>query len=197
VILILRFASLDSSSPPRLLSTINQVSDCSTDMGAVEIRGPPTALNKTYTVPEDSVLSGTAGANGLLLLCSSLLTASVADCQSCKPPAHGSLSLAANGSFTYTPARDFSGADSFEFLVSDIKGPLAVGKASITVGEWSWGYGRARGWEAHRNCLLSCGRRPCLLLDFPLWSLKPHNHRTQCRPSLWQSITNCGAFVQS
>jgi hypothetical protein len=87
-----------------------------------------------YNTPEDTPLKKDA-ASGVLSGASSgdkceTLTAAVL-----KAPSHGSLSLVADGSFTYTPAPDFNGADGFEFLVSDSKGATAVGKASITVGE--------------------------------------------------------------
>ncbi len=34
-------------------------------------------------------------------------------------PAHGTLSLASNGTFTYTPALNYNGPDSFEFMAND------------------------------------------------------------------------------
>src|SRR5207249_3082628 len=48
-------------------------------------------------------------------------------------PAHGTLTLNPNGSFTYTPAANFNGADSFSYRASDgtaSSGPVAV---SLTV----------------------------------------------------------------
>jgi len=44
---------------------------------------------------------------------------------------HGTLTLNANGSFTYTPAPDFSGADSFTYRASD--GSDASGIATVTI----------------------------------------------------------------
>jgi len=37
--------------------------------------------------------------------------------------AHGALTLNANGSFAYTPANGFSGADSFTYQVTDVIAP--------------------------------------------------------------------------
>ena len=34
-------------------------------------------------------------------------------------PAHGTLALNANGSFTYTPTANYNGADSFTYRASD------------------------------------------------------------------------------
>ena len=48
-------------------------------------------------------------------------------------PAHGTLSLAANGSFTYTPASGFSGTDSFTYRAYDGQAYSATTTVSIAV----------------------------------------------------------------
>jgi len=48
-------------------------------------------------------------------------------------PAHGSLTLNADGSFTYTPIAGYVGADSFTYLPNDGKTDGAVVTASLTV----------------------------------------------------------------
>lgn len=45
----------------------------------------------------------------------------------------GSVSMNGNGIFTYTPANNFSGTDSFTYTASDGKGGSATGNVSITV----------------------------------------------------------------
>ena len=45
-------------------------------------------------------------------------------------PSHGTLTLNANGSFTYTPAADFTGSDSFSYRASD--GTLTSNLATVT-----------------------------------------------------------------
>ena len=53
-------------------------------------------------------------------------------------PAHGSLSLNANGTFTYTPHANFNGTDSFTYRVSDGKSlsdPATVTIAVIPVND--------------------------------------------------------------
>jgi len=49
-------------------------------------------------------------------------------------PAHGTLVLRRDGSFTYTPDAGYSGFDSFSYLVSDSQ-PGGVASAEITVDE--------------------------------------------------------------
>jgi VCBS repeat-containing protein len=46
-------------------------------------------------------------------------------------PSHGTLALNANGSFSYTPANNFNGSDSFTYRASD--GSLASNPASVTI----------------------------------------------------------------
>ena len=50
-------------------------------------------------------------------------------------PAHGSVTLNADGSYTYTPAANFTGADSFTYTVSDGHGGTATATVTITVAD--------------------------------------------------------------
>ena len=91
---------------------------------------PPTAVNDSYstnedttlTVPAPGVLDNDTDADG-----NSLTAAQVTG------PAHGSLTLNANGSFTYVPAANFNGPDSFTYQASDGTAPSNVATVSITV----------------------------------------------------------------
>jgi VCBS repeat-containing protein len=92
----------------------------------------PFVTDKAYTVNEDAVLS-VSSAEGVL--------ANATDSDS-DPlvavldygPAHGTLSLAADGSFTYTPAANYSGSDGFSYEVKDGYGGSARGTVTINVG---------------------------------------------------------------
>ncbi|HEV7921384.1 MAG TPA: Ig-like domain-containing protein [Thermoanaerobaculia bacterium] len=92
---------------------------------------PPNVTNQSYLATQDTplgisapgVLSGASDAD------SAQLTAIAV-----APPAHGTLVLAADGSFTYTPAAGYSGFDSFTFQASDgISVSTNTGVASITI----------------------------------------------------------------
>jgi large repetitive protein len=48
-------------------------------------------------------------------------------------PAHGTLALQPNGSYVYTPALGFDGADSFTYTVSDGNGGFASATVSLTI----------------------------------------------------------------
>ena len=49
-------------------------------------------------------------------------------------PGHGSVTVAPDGTYAYTPDPDFSGADQFSFMVSDGRGGVSRGSVSFDVG---------------------------------------------------------------
>src|SRR5581483_12007400 len=77
---------------------------------------PPAAADQSYTTTENEALNVSAG--GLLQGASDpdgdFLTAALV-----AGPAHGTVTLNPDGSFTYTPAQGFGGADSFTFVAND------------------------------------------------------------------------------
>ena len=86
------------------------------------------AVNDSYTTNEDTPL--TQPAPGVLgndtdvdgaTLTAVLVTG----------PSHGTLTLNANGSFTYTPAANYNGADSFTYRAND--GPASRTLATVTL----------------------------------------------------------------
>ena len=91
---------------------------------------PPWVYDDDYAMNEDTVLGGDAGSllgndldpNG------DLLTVSPTD-----PPRHGSLDLAPDGTFTYTPDPDFYGVDWFGYRAADPGGLHADGGVTILV----------------------------------------------------------------
>ncbi|MBZ5555311.1 MAG: cadherin-like domain-containing protein [Acidobacteriia bacterium] len=87
----------------------------------------PVAQNDTYSVVQGGVLNMTAP--GVLANDSGAgLTAVVVS-----QPTHGTLSLQSNGSFIYTPAAGFSGADSFTYQASSAGVLSNTATVSITV----------------------------------------------------------------
>ena len=77
----------------------------------------PVGIANSYTTNEDTVLNVPV-ATGVLSndtdADANVLTAAVV-----AQPAHGTLTLNANGSFAYTPAANFSGTDTFTYKASD------------------------------------------------------------------------------
>ena len=103
---------------------------------------PPVVLNRTYSTFEDTALA--VAAPGLLQ------GATDADGDPITvlgytQPAHGTVVVASNGSFTYVPGPNFNGRDSFTANITDSFGGYASATISIQVGECAWGR-LLRGW---------------------------------------------------
>jgi M6 family metalloprotease-like protein/uncharacterized repeat protein (TIGR02543 family) len=94
----------------------------------VTVNDPPTAGNDTYVTNEDTQLSVSAA--GVLVNDSDpdgdAITAVLVNTAQ-----HGSLALSANGSFTYTPAANYNGSDSFTYKAND--GSLNSGEATVSI----------------------------------------------------------------
>ncbi len=95
------------------------------------VNDAPVADGESYTTDEDTVLSEAAG-NGVLVgdtdVEASPLTAILVS-----GPSHGTLTFNANGSFTYTPAANYNGPDSFTYKANDGSLDSNVATVSITV----------------------------------------------------------------
>jgi VCBS repeat-containing protein len=88
---------------------------------------PPVAVDDAYSVPQDSVLNGSSVlANDSDPDGDALTAAKASD------PSHGTVSVNANGTFTYTPAAGYTGPDSFTYTASDAA-LQDTGTVSITV----------------------------------------------------------------
>lgn len=91
----------------------------------------PAAVDDAYDTDEDGVLVVSAE-NGLLAndvdLDDDPLVVSVVD-----PPLHGSVSVMPDGSFTYTPAGDFFGSDSFTYVANDGRDDSNVATVTIAI----------------------------------------------------------------
>ena len=92
------------------------------------VNDAPLAANDEYSMNEDETL--TVDAAGVLANDSDIdgntLTPTVV-----AQPQHGTVTLNADGSFTYTPAADFSGVDGFSYQVND--GTTNSDVASVTI----------------------------------------------------------------
>ena len=94
------------------------------------VNSAPGAVNDSYTTAEDTPLTiaapGVLGNDGDAD--SSTLTAIVVT-----NPSHGVLVLNANGSFTYTPAANYNGLDSFSYKANDGTADSNVATVTITI----------------------------------------------------------------
>ena len=78
-----------------------------------------TPVGTKLVVPADGVLGNDSG-TGLTL-------------QSAGTPAHGTVTTAADGSFTYTPVAGFSGTDQFTYTAADGSGRTSSSTVTVTV----------------------------------------------------------------
>lgn len=106
----------------------NDFSNLTVDFGFVRANTAPTAANDGYPTAYGTAL--TVSAPGVLGNDSDLeddaLTASLVS-----GPAHGTLTLDADGSFAYTPSAGYSGADAFTYRASD--GTLLSATATVAL----------------------------------------------------------------
>ena len=118
---------IDYTTSPAATVTI----DSSDTLTAVyTLNNPPVANADVYTTVEGGtlttaktgVLANDTDADGNEL--SAVLES---------PPAHGSIALNANGSFTYTPVPGYEGADSFTYRASDDVETSAVAMVDISI----------------------------------------------------------------
>jgi autotransporter-associated beta strand protein/VCBS repeat-containing protein len=88
------------------------------------VNDPPVATDDNYTTFEDEVLTANANSGVLARVTVNDTDADPADTLaavivSAPPAAQGTVSLAANGSFTFTPATNFTGPASFVYRATD------------------------------------------------------------------------------
>jgi large repetitive protein len=99
--------------------TINPVNDA------------PTAVADSYTTDEDTALN--VAAPGVLGNDTDVDTGDTLHAVLVSGPAHGMLTLNSNGSFSYTPAANYNGPDSFTYKANDGALDSNVPTVSITV----------------------------------------------------------------
>lgn len=96
--------------------------------------GAPSASNDTYALDEDPPAPGfSAAAPGVLGNDGAFIGDPTTTASWLSGPSHGTLNLGEDGSFTYTPASDFSGADSFTYQAVNGSGQSLPATVSFTV----------------------------------------------------------------
>src|SRR5205823_13051048 len=99
-------------------------------LGSAAVNDAPVAVNDSFTTPEDTaaavvapgVLGNDADVDGDAL--TAILVSN---------PSHGTVTLNANGSLTYTPATNYNGSDSFTYKANDGNADSNVATVSITI----------------------------------------------------------------
>ena len=112
--------------------TVNSATAATVTITVNAVNDVPVAVNDSYTTAEDTalvvalpgVLDNDSDADG------DVLTAALVPASG---PNNGTLSLAANGSFTYTPNANFNGSDGFSYTAGDGTATSNTATVSITV----------------------------------------------------------------
>ncbi|MDB5586598.1 MAG: hypothetical protein JWP26_1568 [Devosia sp.] len=93
------------------------------------VNDAPIALADSYTVAEDQVLTANAGG----VLANDTDPDSILSAILVSGPAHGTLALNPDGTFTYTPSANYNGPDSFTYKANDGVISTAVTTVNLTV----------------------------------------------------------------
>ncbi len=93
------------------------------------VNDSPVANDDTATVMEDNVLNGTVMSNDSDVDGDKLTV----NTTPVVAPTNGTLVLNADGTYTYTPNKDFSGTDTFTYEISDTNGVKDTAVVTITV----------------------------------------------------------------
>lgn len=91
---------------------------------------PPVAVDDTFGTEEDAAFA--VPAPGVLVNDSDPDAGDTSTAFVAKAPANGTLTLAPDGSFTYTPRPDFEGTDTFTYQAKDAAGALSP-EATVTI----------------------------------------------------------------
>ena len=153
------FTSDDSASPAARMvsfSVTDSVGATSTGtaqrtIDVTEANQPPIAVAHSYTAVGNTPLGvGTTPSGVAATIPSGTALTGDSDSDSADPvtvtsnttPAHGTVTMNSNGTFTYTPNAGFSGADTFQYTITDSNDPAnpktATATITINVGTVVW-----------------------------------------------------------
>ena len=120
------YRAVDNATPP------SQSAIATVTITVTGVNDAPVAATDVYAATEDTVL--TIAAPGVLGNDTDPDTGTTLTALLVAPPTHGSLTLNANGSFTYSPARDYQGPDVFRYRARDNgTPPLQSNEANVTL----------------------------------------------------------------
>ena len=121
-------ADFNADGKPDLATAHPTTNNVSVLLNTTVTNRAPTAAADAYSTAEDTALTVTAPG---VLANDSDPDGNPLSAVLVSGPSHGTLTLNANGSFTYTPAANYNGSDSFTYRASD--GTLQSSPATVTI----------------------------------------------------------------
>jgi VCBS repeat-containing protein len=110
-----------------LTDSNGDISTASVSLTVNSVNDLPVAVADSFTTNEDVVLSGNLATNDTLSGDGGNVWALAS------AAAHGTVVMNANGTFTYTPAANYNGGDSFSYTLTDSNGDISTATVSLTV----------------------------------------------------------------
>jgi len=108
--------------------TVKDANNCTIDKAVqIAVDGLILAVDDGLTTTEDTPLNDNVMVNDQVLCNLPIVVTSNTD------PQHGTVSVSADGSFTYSPAPDFNGTDSFTYTITDNTGASSIATVTIQV----------------------------------------------------------------
>ncbi len=117
----------------RITDSAGATSDAQVSFTINSVNDTPTAEDDIYSINEDETLSVPASTGILANDSDPDLDDSLSFSELSNSPLHGTVNIAADGSFNYTPLANFNGLDSFTYIAKDDAGATATGTVEITV----------------------------------------------------------------
>lgn len=111
----------------RLCDLNNDCSTATATLSVASVDDAPVAVRDQFTGAEDTVLTGSVSTNDTTSGDGGNVWALVTG------TTHGTLVFTATGAFTYTPATNYNGADSFTYRVCDADNDCSTAVANITL----------------------------------------------------------------
>lgn len=108
----------------------NLCSNATINITVNPVNDAPLAVNDNASTPEDTPLNGSSLLINDSDVDGNLLSVSASPLV---PPAHGSLTLNANGTYLYTPVLNYVGGDTFVYEVCDNGSPSACSNAVVLI----------------------------------------------------------------
>lgn len=94
----------------------------------------PVAADYAYSMVKNTTFTKNTVATGLLKDCTDANgNALIVTAQTAASTAHGTVTVQVNGKFSYTPTADYTGTDTFNYVITDTNGATDTGTVTMTI----------------------------------------------------------------